>query len=238
MSTAAAAPNKRSKVTTVLLGIGVTIVVVLLVAFFTALFGNVEGTEFAPHNFETRNYHLLRIPVLNLQVWPVQRVTENSPLVEHLFTGKILTEFKKGDPEFDLVDEKAGSRTVRGDAGYLQKYLTDKSGTDWLDWTNKNPELAKVFWPEVQKVANRRMYTAIPEMFFIARQHDTADALKTALYARVAAHYALIGQAEYEQGAIGPAIVLLEEAKTYAPADAEIEKLLTEAKSKAEKKSG
>ena len=72
----------------------------------------------------------------------------------------------------------------------------------------------------------------------VDQQHDSADALKAALHKHIADHYALIGQAEYEQGSIGPAIVLLEEAKTYAPADAEIEKLLTEAKSKAEKKSG
>lgn len=240
MTTAApAASGKRSKLTTVLLSVGVAIVACLMVALFTLFFGSVAGTEFAPHNFETRNYHLMRIPILNIQVWPVQRVTEKSPLIDHLFgDGKILTEAKKADPEFDLVDEQAGSRAIRGDAHFLQEYLVDKSGADLLEWTKANPELAKILWPEVQKVANRRMYAAIPEMFFIARQNDAPDALKAALHKHLAGHYALIGQAEYEQGSIGPAIVLLEEAKTYAPADAEIDKLLTEAKSKAEKKSG
>lgn len=236
--TTATSNSKRSKLATILLGVGVAVVVVLILTFFTMMFGGVAGTEFAPHNFETRNYHLVRVPVINIQVWPVQRVTEKSVLVDHLFgASKILVETKKGDPEFDLVDEQAGSRAIRGDARFLQSYLADKAATDWLAWTKDHPELAKVFWPEVQKIANRRMYAAVPEMFHLASQHDSADALKAALHKHLADHYALIGQAEYEQGSIGPAIVLLEEAKTYAPADAEIEKLLTEAKSKAEKKS-
>jgi hypothetical protein len=138
MSTTAATTSKRPKVTTVLLGIAVAIVVCLMITFFTMLFGGVAGTEFAPHNFETRNYHLVRIPVLNLQVWPVQRVSEKSPLVDHLFgSSKILVETKKGDPEFDLVEEQAGSRSIRGDAGFLQKYVADKSGSDWLEWTKR-----------------------------------------------------------------------------------------------------
>jgi hypothetical protein len=237
MSNVSASTSKRPTLTKVLLGIGIALIVLLIGYLFTMIFGNVSGTEFAPHSFKTREYHLVRIPLINIQVWPVQRVDEKSALVEHLFVGaKILTEAKKGDPEFDLVQELAGSRIIRGDAQYLQKYLVDKSAVEWLEWTRDHVDLAKVFWPEVQKVANRRMYAAIPEMFHIASQHDSPDALKKALHARVAAHYALIGQAEFEQGEIGPAIVLLEEAKTYAPQDQEIDKLLIEAKSKAEKR--
>jgi hypothetical protein len=80
------------------------------------------------------------------------------------------------------------------------------------------------------------MYSAVPEMFHLAKAADSADALKIALHQHIAGHYALIGRAEYEQGEIGPAIVLLEEAKTYAPQDQELDRLLREVKSKAQKK--
>jgi hypothetical protein len=237
MSTAAGATSKRSKVTTILLATAMVLIALLLLAMFTMMFGNVAGTEFAPHNFQTRNYHVLRVPLINLQVWPVQRVDDKSALVEHLFgKDKILTAAKKGETEFDLVEEIAGARVVKGDARFLQKYLTDTVSSEWLQWTRDHADLAKAFWPEVQRVANRRLYTAIPEMFHIARQHDTPDSLKTALNKHIASSYLILGQAEYEQGAVGPAIVLLEEAKTYAPTDQEIEKLLTEVKSKAERK--
>lgn len=237
MSTTAGISTKRSRVVTVLLILAISFIVFIVLALFTMMFGNVAGTEFAPHNFKTRNYHVLRVPLLNLQVWPVQRVDESSPLVQYLFgKDKILTEAKKGEAEFDLVEELAGARTIRGDARFLQNYLTDTSATEWLQWSKDHADLAKVFWPEVQRVANRKMYAAIPEMFHLASQYDAPDALKAALYKHLSAHYALIGQAEYEQGEVGPAIVLLEEAKTYAPQDAEIEKLLAEMKSKAEKK--
>ncbi len=237
MSTTAATSSKRSKVVTVLLGVAIAVIVLIVLTLFTMMFGNVAGTEFAPHNFKTRNYHVLRVPLINVQVWPVQRVDEPSLLVDYLYgKDKILTEAKKGETEFDLVEELAGARTIRGDARFLQHYLADTSATAWLQWSKDHADLAKVFWPEVQRVANRKMYAAIPEMFHLASQHDAPDALKTALHKHVAAHYALIGQAEYEQGAVGPAIVLLEEAKTYAPQDSEIEKLLAEMKSKAEKK--
>lgn len=237
MSMNAGTSTKRSRVVTVLLILAITFIVFVVLALFTMMFGNVAGTEFAPHNFKTRNYHVLRVPLLNLQVWPVQRVEESSPLVEYLFgKDKILTETKKGEAEFDLVEELAGARTIRGDARFLQNYLTDTSATEWLQWSKDHVDLAKVFWPEVQRVANRKMYAAIPEMFHLASQYDAPDALKAALHKHLSAHYMLIGQAEYEQGEVGPAIVLLEEAKSYAPQDFEIEKLLAEMKSKAEKK--
>jgi hypothetical protein len=237
MSTTAAATTKRSKLTTIILGVAISAIVVLVLFLFTVMFGNVTGTEFAAHNFKSRNYHVLRIPLINIQVWPAQRVDESSTLVEHLFgKEKILTEVKPADPEFDLVEELAGARAIKGDARFLQYYLTDQSSAEWLDWTKDHAELAKVFWPEVQKMASRKMYAAIPEMFHLAKESESADALKAALHKHIAQHYVLIGQAEYEQGEIGPAIVLLEEAKAYAPQDAELDKLLTEVKSKAEKK--
>lgn len=237
MSTTAASATKRSKLTTIILGIAIAAIVILVLFLFTLMFGNVAGTEFAAHNFKTRNYHVVRIPLINLQVWPAQRVEESSPLVEHLFgKEKFLTEGKSADPEFDLVEEQAGARQIKGDARFLQYYLKDASSTEWLKWTTDHPELAKVFWPEVQKVAARKMYTAIPEMFHLAKASDSAEALKAALHQHIASHYVLIGQAVFEQGEVGPAIVLLEEAKTYAPQDAELDKLLSEVKSKAEKK--
>lgn len=229
------ATAKRSKASNWILGVVILLAGLFALFLFTLMFGNVTGTEFAPHNFESRNYHVLRIPLLNLQVWPATRTKEANPLVEHLFGRKILTPGKPEPPEYDLVEELAGARRIRGDAQYLQKYL-QLADDQWLDWTKSHPELAKVFWPEVQRVAQRRMYTAIPEMFHIAEQEDSPEALKAALHRHAAAHYLLLGRAEYEQGAVGPAIVLLEEAKSYAPADAEIERWLTEVKSKAEKK--
>jgi hypothetical protein len=207
---------KRSKAGTILLGIMALVVGLFALFLFTLLFGAVQGVEFAPHNFSSRTYTLLRIPVLNVQVRPGKRVTASNPLVQHLFDEKILTVGTMTPPEFDLVEERAGTRMTRGDT--------------------KHPEMAKIFWPEVQRVAQRRMYTAIPEMFHIASQAESPEELKEALHRHAAAHYLQMARIEYDLGKAGPAIVLLEEAKSYAPTDAEIEQLLTEVKSKAETK--
>lgn len=226
---------KRSKAGTILLGIMALVVGLFALFLFTLLFGAVQGVEFAPHNFSSRTYTLLRIPVLNVQVWPGKRVTASNPLVQHLFDEKILTVGTMTPPEFDLVEERAGTRMTRGDARYLQKYLVEAM-FEWQEWTTKHPEMAKIFWPEVQRVAQRRMYTAIPEMFHIASQAESPEELKEALHRHAAAHYLQMARIEYDLGKAGPAIVLLEEAKSYAPTDAEIEQLLTEVKSKAETK--
>jgi len=51
----------------------------------------------------------------------------------------------------------------------------------WEKWSKDNPQLAKIFWPSVQKLAIHRAYFAIPELLQFAATCPTVIELQLAI---------------------------------------------------------
>jgi hypothetical protein len=60
--------------------------------------------------------------------------------------------------------------------------MTDRSGANyWEQWSKKNPQAAKTFWPIVQQLAQRELYLLLPDVFVVAQRERNSQDLKAAL---------------------------------------------------------
>ena len=173
---------------------------VLLVCSF--LFGTITGEEFSPDTFDRRVFSYIEIPLVHLQIWPVHRVSSTKSLESHLVSNKLVPTTSPPKPRWDLVrmtNIEPGSDKC--DARILCKYFdsqNDSSKSWWLDWTEKHPDLAKVLWPAVAKVAQQQLYIFVPDMFELARTATDAKQFQTELDLLLAKKYREFG--EMQQG--------------------------------------
>lgn len=176
----------RSRLLILLVGGSVIIVVLAAVLLF---FGRVEGREFAPTHFQTRSFSYLEIPLLKLQITPVRRITDSSPLAAYLHTAGIIQRPQGPPTQWHLVEvHRAGSPTSMADAEllieFLEHYQFDGSGRVdlyWHAWSTAHPALAAILWPQVQQLAERELYLLIPGLFRIADRASAADPLARAI---------------------------------------------------------
>ncbi len=57
---------------------------VLVLLLSVLVFGRIEGEEFAPAAFQRRTFHYFEVPLVHLQVWPIQRKATTNPLEQWL----------------------------------------------------------------------------------------------------------------------------------------------------------
>ncbi len=172
----------RSRLLILLLGGSVIVVVLAAVLVF---FGQVEGREFAPTHFQTRSFSYLEIPLLKLQITPVRRITQSSPLAAYLQTAGFIPRPPGQPTQWHLVEvDRAGALPAMADAQLLTAFLEHyrfgtTGGADlyWHTWSTDHPVLAAVLWPKVQQLAQRELYLLIPELFRIADRATAADPL-------------------------------------------------------------
>lgn len=181
--------------------VGGSVIVVVLAAVLL-FFGHVEGREFAPTHFQTRSFSYLEIPLLKLQITPIRRITESSPLTAYLHTAGMIQRPQGQPTQWHLVEVyRPGVPDSSADAElltqFLEQYRFDGSGRAnlyWHAWSTAHPALAAVLWPKVQQLAQRELYLLIPELFRIANQATAADALAREIDAYLKSSYAgLIG---------------------------------------------
>ncbi len=191
--------GSRSRLLVLLVGGSVVVVVLAAVLLF---FGRVEGREFAPSHFQTRSFSYLELPLLKLQITPVRRITQASPLSAYLHTAGMIQRPQGQPTEWHLVEvDRPGAPDSAADAKLLTDFLehhrfdgTARAGLYWHDWSVDHPALAAVLWPQVQKLAQRELYLLIPDLFRIANQASAPDALARDIDAALKAGYVgLIG---------------------------------------------
>jgi len=150
------------------------VVMILMMAWATFLFGRVEGTEFSPETLTRRRFGYYELPIFGLQVSPLDRTPLASNMEQFLLKNKYATPIK---PEkWDLIAGAQGAVTVnpRG-ASILCAYfdaLDNASQPYWLGWSQNHPQLAAILWPEVITVARLRRYELIPDMMHLALLAD------------------------------------------------------------------
>lgn len=210
-------PKRRSRV----------LITVFIVAAFLLIFGGVStvgvmssgavtGLELSPDTFAIRSFSYYEIPGMHVQISPIVRNGVNSQLSTMLVADKLLPPRTDGGAsEWHLVSVQRGAVSVHeGDADLLFKFLQGSifggQGV-WLDWTKKHPETAKVLWPMIGRLARRKDYVLVPDLFELARNSKSTDEFRSSAAAYLAREYRRWAEAEHAGGDATRALELLDE---------------------------
>ncbi len=158
---------------------------VLLAIILTLTFGEVHGTEFCPQTFERRSYSYYELPVVQIQVRGEVHEDLTGDTEKCVTSHKFIVPPTTAKKDWHVLVGSRGTRQRRpGDAGILLQYLdASESGSTkrWVIWSEKNEELAKVFWPAVQELALHDLYVFMPDLFDLTKVFDDPIKLKNEL---------------------------------------------------------
>lgn len=174
-----AKPNKSGDRTVKLLIIIAASVLLLVVGFFVIrIQGYVRGSEFSPTHFQQREFNFFEIPLLHIQITPIQRSTA-TPSTANFLRQKGLIKAPLGQPaDWHLVSLQRGLGTpVDADANLLIAQIELELDSDpyWRQWSIDHPKSAAVLWSTIQTLAERELYVLMPGLFEIA-QFDQNEA--------------------------------------------------------------
>ena len=182
--------------------------VCLVVCFFIlSLSGRMNGREFSPDNFSIRDFKYNKIPYLNWVISPKETSDQSGDIQQQLFDlgllpGNVPAKTWHLVSELNLTDS---FQPPECDARFLVYYLelTNLDGSSVLvDWNEKYPDLAPLFWPHVIEMARQELYLKIPEIMEYAltdppkSQGEFSNKLKTL----VAQAYLDLGEIDYHLG--------------------------------------
>jgi hypothetical protein len=172
------------KVTFGILGVVVLMGVLYLA---TLIFGSIGGEEFSPQTFQRRTFSFFQIPLVQLKISGIDRVTVTGAVENHLINNKLIP--TTNDPEkWDLVRlTKATSIQAVEDPQVLVHYLTAEDGGGglvWLKWSEAHPEGAQALWPVVAELARQGLYTNLPTFFELARRVEDPQELQRRIAAK------------------------------------------------------
>jgi hypothetical protein len=186
----------------------------------TLLYGHVSGEEFAPDTFERRMYSYFELPVLRIQVTPVRRTVSRPRLEQTLVDRKYVT-INRPPRRWDfIISYRLGEKWREGDAHILCQYLDARGGeseSHWLQWTNNHPAIAKIFWPEIAKLAYQDLYLFAPELFELAAEQTEPQAFQGDLNRALARKYEELAQVEMDRKNFATAVRFFTEALSHEP---------------------
>ncbi len=155
--------------------------IVLAIAFWIAvgLTGYVSGSEFDPVTFQTRTFWYWEVPLVHLQVWPIDRkVTTHDVALMLRSRGDVATAPQTPPGEWDLVEVRHGPASPRrGDAHLLIEQFGVRNGGKfyWETWTADHPVAAATLWPVVVSLVREDLYVLLPHAFDEALQKSSGD---------------------------------------------------------------
>jgi hypothetical protein len=157
----------------------------VMIALVTLFFGRVAGTEFNPQTFERRQFSFFEIPLIRLQVTSLSRADISGPVEQHVRSQGYVKP-TPGVPEtWHLVALRRSTYAATPtDPLILQRYLDARDADDahyWQNWNVKHPQLAKVLWPEVARLARLNLYVQLPPLFALARDATDPQTFAVAL---------------------------------------------------------
>lgn len=213
---------------------GWTLLTVLILAgigaFLTRQFGGVYGVEINPHTFARRSYSFYEVPLLGWQVVAIRRDDVHCDAAAFLVDNKYAADPKQAPDEWHLVQGIRGlSPVVIGDAKLLAEYLEIVDANNnfpWVDWSTKHPQLAKVLWPAVSRLAREEQYLYIGELFDLAEEASDPVKFQAAVNDRLASRLLALGIDLQGRKLHRAAARYLSEAATLAPQDPTIKTAL------------
>jgi hypothetical protein len=156
-----------------------------LLAFLAIVmtYGRVSGKEFSPTRFESRKFSFIEIPLIGIQLTPIDRRISTSGFVNGLVRSRFVERPASASDTWHLVEfQRIGASPEAGAAKSLDDFLEytdpDSGGNYfWGDWSNEHPAEAKVLWPHVQRLAIAEQYLLIPGLFRLASLTESPQAL-------------------------------------------------------------
>lgn len=158
-----------------------TVALIFVVFLVVRLQGLVTGSEFAPSHFQQRSFRFYELPLLHLQITPIQRVGITPKAATFVRQKSLIVPHSGAPAAWHLVEISRGlSGSTRADAQLLIEQLNLDSGGDayWRKWSIDHPQHAKVLWPVVQKLAVRELYVLMPALFELAQLEQSPDKLQ------------------------------------------------------------
>lgn len=170
----ATSTRKRRSIVTLVTGI----LSLVLVGGFVLIQGNVSGVEFSPTHFQTREFAFYEIPILSVQLTPIQR-TDITGASERQIRSRSWISVPGGPPPepWHLVRIQRGPSSTPGQASLLVDQMQLQTGGKpfWNSWNSSHPNRASVIWPLAQRLAERELYVLIPELLARARSLPGGD---------------------------------------------------------------
>lgn len=154
----------------------------------TVTLGSIYGQEFSPQTFAQRNFNYVQIPWIHKQIWPLDRQTTTNELCLYLRRNSIIPKTSETEVWHLTYDNFTPSTSRELDSSILAQYLNDYDELGhltWLEWTEENDTMARLFWPVVAMSARNNEYLIMPSLFRTAKRADNdtelAEALKTVI---------------------------------------------------------
>jgi hypothetical protein len=218
-------PKRRGRWWYLLWSVIGSVVLGVMVFFATVIFGLVAGTEFSPVSFKNRVFFYYQIPAIGIQVSPVAREEMQSAFSRYLVNNDFLPSADKLEERWDIARmNSGGGGQWKGDAAILSDYLEHdtRDSSPWWTWTEEHPELGRILWPKVGRLARDRHYLLIPNAMNAATLADDPEVLAKTLSDELAQAFTMIGKSEQARGNHEKAVELfdraLEEVPDYPPA--------------------
>lgn len=165
---------------------------VLLVTVIRTM-GRVQGEEFSPTHFRSRTFSFYEIPLIHWQITPIHR-TASTPRTAILLTQKKWVTPPPGTPTvWHLVSLRRGiEESQDADAALLieQLRLRGRGVSYWRKWSQEHPELARVLWPAIEKLAQRELYILMPRLLEMSRRVENAQSLRSTIASYLRQQYA------------------------------------------------
>lgn len=196
------------------------------------IFGRIYGEEFSPNSFQRRTFFYYELPLLQIQLTPIYRNESTNPLERLLVREGLVGSDDSSDLRWDLVRAQQGARSMDfGDANILCDYLDARDGNNrllWQQWTEENPELAKVLWATVDRLAEEQLYLLVPDVFALADRSTDAPELEQTIAETLGDRYELLARTQIELGNPQAAVRLAKQGRFYAPDRLSLQELADE----------
>jgi hypothetical protein len=171
-SAPASAPGKRGTVLRRwVIGISALLLTLLLFIVIRTQ-GHVTGQEFSPTHFQQRDFSFYEIPLIHVQITPINRSGSTPTSAMYLRQNSLVRPFTGPPQVWHLVSISRGltGRTPADPQLLLDQLNLEHSGDSyWRKWSIDHANRAKVLWPVVQKLAQRELYILLPELFELAQ---------------------------------------------------------------------
>ena len=168
--------------------------------------GDYSGEEFSPDDFTSRSFNYNQTPGLKWILRKKKHYDTTRIVVKELVADNLIVPVRYPKKNWHLIYDSGGSVISHEcDARFLTQYLelTDDDGDYyWIEWNEKFPKSAKIFWPLVVDLARHEMYLRIPDVMQAAMdiKKDDPVAFQTHFEKIVAELYREMGEIDRELG--------------------------------------
>ncbi len=170
-------PTKQPRWFKILLGLIAVFVALIFLLLISGTNCIWTGEQISMDGFRRRHFSAQRIPGIGTQLGETAYYATTGELEDFLVKKQWISPRKistKSDEWITVYDQKGGSHWS-GDAQLLVSYLemTDHQGTNMLKaWSEANPDLAVLLWPEIEQAGRVDHFFLIPDMIYQMQEFE------------------------------------------------------------------